>query len=329
MKFDILELLNDEYPQHLSVDEEFFHEFMKDMPNGDIHINNLHSLRFMEDHHVEKELIKHLLRIVHQLGYDPSFEYFSAITNNFTAWITDSGRYDAVIMVDDLLMSGLIEYYLTVLAWANDFNNLENYEYCMLNLIHLLDIQCIKLSTGTVDYDEDKKWFQTIPGNILEISCDCYWVSWCFMVLHEIAHLVLGQTKIDAKPEHEFEADEFAYEVIIKLIEEYGKGNDKFNDEFFSIFQKYTCFAPMMLLDFLRIIEIFKELLYPHKKNLSKPKPESRINRLRDIGIDAFSISEGSAVYASYLDVLDEFVEQLIFKYLRGKLDILPSITPD
>ena len=25
MKFDILELLNDEYPQHLSVDEEFFH----------------------------------------------------------------------------------------------------------------------------------------------------------------------------------------------------------------------------------------------------------------------------------------------------------------
>ena len=45
MKFDILELLNDEYPQHLSVDEEFFHEFMKDMPNGDIHINNLHSLK--------------------------------------------------------------------------------------------------------------------------------------------------------------------------------------------------------------------------------------------------------------------------------------------
>jgi len=84
-----------------------------------------------------------------------------------------------------------------------------------------------------------------------------------------------------------------------------------------------------MLLDFLRIIEIFKELLYPHKKNFSKPKPESRIKRLRDIGIDAFSISEGSAVYASYLDVLDEFVEQLIFKYLRGKLDILPNISPD
>lgn len=328
MKIDLLKVLNDLYPNGLSVNEDFFCDFMKDMPNGQAHITNLHSIKPMGNLYVEQELIKQIIKIVHELGYDPSFKYFSAITKNFNALgKEDSISHNSVIMVDDLLMSGLIDYYLTVLAWANDFGNLQNYEYCMINLIYILDMRCIKLSTGTVDYEKDKKWFQTIPGNILEISCDCYWVSWCFIVLHEIGHLVLGHNQtIENDPKKEFEADEFAYNVVIKLIEEYSKGKDKFNNEFFSIFQTYTCFAPMMFLDFLRIIEIFKELIYPNKKNVSKPKPETRIKELINIGVDTFSIDEGSAVYGDYLDVLDEFVSQLILKYCKGKLDILPGI---
>ena len=179
-----------------------------------------------------------------------------------------------------------------------------------------------KKALGSVNHEKDKQWYRTLKENILQIASDCYWVSWCFMVLHEIGHIVLNHTSLQYDENQEYEADKFAYDMIINLIEKYCDSDD----EVMSVFRTYTCFAPMMLLDFYRMIDMYQSLIYPEQKQRFNPKPQRRIDKLIDLGIDTFDISDARNVYNNYLDVLDLFSEQFRIKYDLGKLDILPTI---
>lgn len=323
MKINILDVLHQEYPDFLNTKDDFVLDNMKEFQNSEVHLKNMDKLIQKDNHYIENILLKEIVNLVLEVGYDTSCEYFSAITNRFTANVRDG--QDRVIIVDDLLKSGLIEFYVLVLSWADKFNDIDAFEYCFINILYLLDMRCTKKVLGTVNPEKDKKWFRSLKENILEIASNCYWVSWCFMVLHEIGHLVLGHTKISNNETHEYDADKFAYDIILKLIEKHHESKD----EFLSIFKEYTCFSPMMLLDFYRVIDVFQSSIYPDQKQIFIPDLQTRIDKLIDMGIDTFDISEGNTVYKNYLDVLDYFIEQFLLKHKRGKLDILPNIKAD
>ena len=320
MKIDIIALLRDEYPEHLEHNDEFVFDNIIEFPQGETHIKNMEKLYSKENNYIEIRLIKKILSFISQYGYNPSCKYFSAITKTLSASVRDGKS--AVIMIDDLLNSGLINYYTIVLTWADRFNDLDNFKYCFINLIYLLDMRCTKKALGSVNHEKDKQWYRTLKENILQIASDCYWVSWCFMVLHEIGHIVLNHTSLQYDENQEYEADKFAYDMIINLIEKYCDSDD----EVMSVFRTYTCFAPMMLLDFYRMIDMYQSFIYPEQKQQFNPKPQRRIDKLIDLGIDTFDISDARNVYNNYLDVLDLFSEQFRIKYDLGKLDILPTI---
>lgn len=320
MKIDIIALLRDEFPEHLEHNDDFVFENIKEFPQSETHIKNMKKLYSTENHYVEIRLLKKMLAFVSKYGYNPTCEYFSAITKTLSASVNDGKNM--VIMVDDLLSSGLMNYYTIVLTWADKFHDLENFKYCFINLVYLLDMRCTKKALGSVNHEKDKQWYRTLKENIVQIASDCYWVSWCFMVLHEIGHVVLNHTNLKYDEKQEYEADQFAYDMIICLIEEYSGSND----EVMSVFRRYTCFAPMMLLDFYRMIDMYQSCIYPEKKQRFNPKPQARIDKLIDVGIDQFDISDARDVYNNYLDVLDLFSEQFKIKYELGKLDILPLI---
>lgn len=320
MKFDIVALLREEYPDVLDTQADYVKESIKEFSNGEMHIKNMQELSSKGEHYIENCLLKEIVAFLSKLGYDQSCEYFAAITNVFSAYVSD-GK-DKVIVLDDSLNSGLIEFYLLVLGWANDIQDLDNFEYCFKNLIRLLDAHCIKKELGTIDPDTDKKWFKKLAGNIQEIAADCYWVSWSFMVLHELGHLVLNHTQTESDSNQELEADQFAYEMVLRLIERQNNSNDGV----LSVFQDYTCFAPMMLFDFYEMIDYFQKLIYPGDRINVSLRFEERINNLIETEIHGFCIDRGNDVYNNYLDVIDYFKEQLLIKYSKGKLDIIPSI---
>lgn len=320
MKFDIVELLRKEYSDVLDTQADYVKESIKEFSNSEIHINNMQELSSKGDHYIENCLLKEILAFLSELGYDQSCKYFAAITNSFAAYVRD-GK-DKVIISDDSLNSGLIEFYLLVLGWANDIGDLDNFEYCFKNIIRLLDAHCIKKELGTIDPDMDKKWFKKLPGNIQEIAANCYWVSWSFMIMHELGHLILNHTQTESDGNQELDADQFAYEMVLRLIERQNNSNDGV----LSVYQGYTCFAPMMLFDFYYMIDYFQRLIYPSDCRKVSLRFEKRINNLIETEIHYFDISRGNDVYNNYLEVIDYFKEQLLIKYLNGKLDIIPDI---
>lgn len=323
MKIDIISILREEFPDFLDNQNEFVLDNMKEFQNSEIHLKNMQELSLTENDHIERTLLKEILKCISEMGYDSSCEYFAAITKRFSAYVRDGSK--KVIVIDDLFKSGLIDLYILVLSWANDINNTDTFEYCFLNMLYLLDMRCVKKSVGTISHEQDRKWFRKLDENILNIASNCYWVSLCFMISHEIGHLVLGHTEVAYNTNHEYEADKFAFNVIVHLIKKHRQSKD----DILSVFTEYTCFSPMMLLDFYRMINLYQNLIYPKIDQHFKPDPQNRINRLLDIGIDEFDINEGNTVYCNYLDVLDKFTEQLNIKYNRGKLDVLPHIEAD
>lgn len=315
MKIDAMALLRKEFPFTLDVQSDYVKEFIKEFPNNAVHQKNMQELSSKGDNYIERCLLKEIVSFLSQLGYDESCEYFAAITNSFSASMQDGE--EKIIVLDDSFNTGLMEFYLLIMVWADILEDTDNFEYCMSNMIFLLDMHCIKKKLGTIDPCKDKHWFKKVKGNIQEIAADCYWVSWCFMVLHELGHLVLGHTKLTGSIEHEFDADKFAYDIVLKLIEK----NHKSDKEGLSVFKEYTCFAPVMMLNFYKVIDSFQELVYEESSYYFKPEPQERIDKLLETEIEGFDISTGNDVYNIHLEVVDLFFEQLKTKYEKGKLE--------
>ncbi len=320
MKIDIMSWLRDEYPDVLDDRSDYVWENIKEFPGFETHLKNMQELDTKEKQHIEKTILREIVEVLSKLGHDQSCEYFAAITNKFSAYVRD-GK-EKVIILDESLTSGLIEFYFLILGWARDIQNEWYSEYAIQNLICLFDMQCIKHKLGTINPDKNKYWYNNFEQNIQEIGSDCYWVSWCFMVLHELGHLVLGHTTTDSTVNQEFEADEFAYNILLELI----KKNHAVSDGPLAVFKEYTCFAPCMLFEFYKAINTFQRLIYPKSKMRFCPDPQDRIEKLIETGIEDIDISEANDVYNNLLDVIDVFFEQLIIKYETGKLDVLPHI---
>ena len=145
------------------------------------------------------------MECVCQMGFDPSCEYFSAVTKRFSADVRNGSK--KVIVIDDLFKSGLIDLFILVFTWAKDISDRYNFEYCFVNMLYLLDMKCVKKTVGTIDDEEDRKWHRSLDESILSIASDCYWVSLCFVMSHEIGHLVLGHTEKINNENNEYDAD--------------------------------------------------------------------------------------------------------------------------
>ena len=326
MKIDVLALLHDEYPFVLDTKSDFVKNGLKYLPNSESHLNNFILLYDKDNHYIETELLKKIKAFFTQSLDLPNLYYFQAVTKELSVNVNDGNK--KIIVVDELIASGLSHFYMIILQWSIDINNSIIHKYSFKYLVFLLDMEFTKKGIGTINDEEDISWLQSLNKNAIEIASDCYWVSWSFMVFHEIAHLLLGHTKKQYSEQHEYEADKFAYKLIIELIKAYNESDD----EIMSVFKCYTCFAPMMLFDFYRTINMYQKTVYPEKKAQFIPDPKSRIERLIEImenEDDSFDNLVGMDVYNNYLDVLDYFWGVFENKFNSGQLDFIRYLKPE
>ena len=142
-----------------------------------------------------------------------------------------------------------------------------------------------------------------------------------FSLAHEIAHAYLsaiGRKYTEKHPEkEEYDADMIAYHIVLKIIiEERGEN---------TVLEDYTYLAPMIYMDFFDLYYYTDRVLYKTVfYDWQHPTPIKRKNRLFAV-VDKddydFNTVDGNHLYSGFLDVYDEYKDQLLMKMERGKLD--------
>jgi len=157
---------------------------------------------------------------------------------------------------------------------------------------------------------------------VLQLAEDCYWTIVVFSLAHEVAHAYLAHMGRQYSRQHpekeEYDADMIAYHIVLKIIMEKDGEEEQ-------ILEKYTYLAPMMYMDFFDLYYYIDRILY--KSRFSDPQhpwPADRKNRLFVVANKDeydFDTVDGNHLYNGFLDVYDEYKEQVLLKMERGKLD--------
>lgn len=113
-----------------------------------------------------------------------------------------------------------------------------------------------------------------------------------------------------------------AYHIVLKIIiEEHGKS---------AMLEDYTYLAPMMYMDFFDLYYYTDRVLYKTWfYDPEHPLPIKRKNRLFTIAYKdeyIFESENGNQLYGGFLDVYDEYKDQLLLKMERRKLDAILHI---
>lgn len=241
--------------------------------------------------------------------------------NTINSYIYDDKENPAFIHIDELFESTVISFLLVMFKWSKDFDNLDVYSECFRYTLFLMNEVCI-FGNMQGQYANDVL-LHLVTGDvqILQLAEDCYWTIVVFSLAHEVAHAYLadiGKHYSEKHPEkEEFDADMIAYHIVLKIMME-NSGENK-------ILEEYTYLAPMMYMDFFDLYYYTDRVLYKSWfYDPEHPLPIERKNRLfAVVDKDEYELDtvEGNHLYGGFLDVYDEYKDQLLLKMERGKLD--------
>lgn len=225
------------------------------------------------------------------------------------------------VHIDELFESTVIAFLLAMFKWSKDFDDLDVYGDCFRYVLFLMNDVCI-FGEMQGQYANDSL-LQVISGDvqILPLAEDCYWTIVVFSLAHELAHAYLadiGKRYSEKHPEkEEFDADMIAYHIVLKIIME--QEDDK------RILEKYTYLAPMMYMDFFDLYYYTDRVLYKSRFfDPQHPLPIDRKERLFAlVNRDEYDFDtvDGNHLYGGFLDVYDEYRDQILLKMERGKLN--------
>lgn len=243
--------------------------------------------------------------------------------HTINSYIYDDKENPAFIHIDELFESTVISFLLVMLKWSKDFNNLDVYSECFRYTLFLMNEVCI-FGNMQGQYAHDVL-LRLVTGDlqILQLAEDCYWTIVVFSLAHEVAHAYLadiGKHYSEKHPEkEEFDADMIAYHIVLKIMME-KRGENK-------ILEEYTYLAPMMYMDFFDLYYYTDRILYKSRFYDPKhPLPIERKNRLfAVVDKEEYELDtvDGNHLYSGFLDVYDEYRNQLLLKMERGKLDTI------
>ena len=247
------------------------------------------------------------------------------LSNNYqhtiNSYIYNDRENPAFIHIDELFESTVIAFLLSMFKWSKDFGNLEIYSECFKYVLFLMNDVCIFGKMQGTDANDVLLGLVSGDIQILQLAEDCYLTIVVFSLAHEVAHAYLAYTGRQYSKQHpekeEYNADMMAYHIVLKIIME-KEGEEQ-------ILEKYTYLAPMMYMDFFDLYYYTDRVLY--KSRLSDPQhpwPVDRKNRLfAVVNKDEYDFDtvDGNHLYSGFLDVYDEYKDQVLLKMERGKLD--------
>lgn len=237
------------------------------------------------------------------------------------SYIYNNQKNPTFIHIDELFESTVLSFFITMFKWSKEIDNLEIRGDCFKYMLFLMNDVCI---FGEMQApDANNALLHLLGGDIqiMKLAEDCYWTIVVFSLAHEMAHsylLSIGKKYSEKHPEkEEYDADAIAYDLVLKIIMK------ESNEE--SILEKYTYLAPAMYMDFFDLYYYTDRVLYKTViLNPKHPKPIDRKGHLFAIVCKDeydFDTVNGNYLYNGFLDVYDEYKEQILLKREKGKLD--------
>ncbi len=156
----------------------------------------------------------------------------------------------------------------------------------------------------------------------LAVSCQYFCMYFC--IAHEMAHKYIENQnkKINAKQE-EFKADTIAYDIVLRLLADEECADIELKDR--ELFD-YCYLSPMMIFDFWELLFYTNRIItntYVIDDNMH-PEIKKRKENLFSIPYKdeyQFDTNDGNAVYSSFLDVIDKYKTELLYRKETGTLD--------
>ena len=289
---------------------------------------------FFPGHFTEGQLLENMRRynpenmlmlvkdyFMRDYGYTGSnIELNNRYQRTINSYIYNDKENPAVVHIDELFESTMMAFLLAMLKWSKDFDDLDIYGNCHRYVLFLMnDVSIMGEMQGDV---ANQEMLGMVAGDlqILQLAEDCYWTVLAFTLAHEVAHAYfasIGKRYSIKHPEkEEFDADEIAYDIVLKIImDKGGRG---------IILEPYTYLAPMIYMDFFDLVYYTDRILYKtFFYNSTHPTLKKRKNRLFAV-VDRdqydFDTRDGNVLYRGFNEVYKEYKIQTILKMERGKL---------
>lgn len=241
-------------------------------------------------------------------------EYISRCFKDFQI---RAGKY--YITEDEVFAFSIMSFVYSIFAIANAPGDSEVFENSFKNIMVALDLQGRRLELGT--YSKEKILeILNLPDNVIHTASDIYYSIWTFQIAHEIYHILCGEKNSISQ---EIEADKFGYSTLIKLIEMQKKCELPTEC---TCFYEYTYLAPIILFEYFKLIDLWKELcgvkINKDEVHPSNGRREDFIfSWFDELVPDDFDTSEGNEILNNCLEVIDFVAENIKIKADSGKLD--------
>lgn len=267
-----------------------------------------------DPYQIEKDIISYIIKIQ---KLDKNIKYLSLNLKKMNVQTKEE-----FIIFDELLEFSLMQFYIIIFSLSYNKSE-ENMEKCIKNCISLLDLQGVKKEVGMRSEEKPLDTIMQLPKNIIDIIFDSYWISWTFIIVHEIFHL-RNFNNVASQYDEELMADKFAYTTLINIILEQKEGKVPSD---ISVYYEHLYLVPMMIMEYFKLIDYYKILIGKSIYQNDYPTFEIRQQQLFDLFDDvipeSFNTDEGNALFGNFLDAIDFLKEQLILKKENGKLDML------
>ena len=163
--------------------------------------------------------------------------------------------------------------------------------------------------------------------NLLKISSDMFHVAMSFAILHELAHAYLKHKETDVRIEKEFEADSYAFRILLNFYSDITKGN--IDSNFKECFSDSMLMAPLVLLEFYYIVFYTGSFLSSSNKFAPKEMFDEIVKRKENL-LEVFYSWEGKVdenkayeLYNSYLNGEELFLQTFVSSDKAGFFDEL------
>lgn len=230
-----------------------------------------------------------------------------------------------IVFVDDMLENTFVSSLFA--AFLNSLDKQKFGRFAFQFLLYTINEECIgQKLPGEDGFKELINYIQISDNdNLVNFVTDCYFAMLAFVLGHELAHFYLNHKSnnltIEEHRRQEYEADEAAYLILLKLIED-----DQSTIPEERVFYPHAYLAPVMLFDYFDIIYFTERTIYDREREIDGTHPSllERSSKLIDLSEQkkvSFNKEAGQILCSAYYSMCDSYKIDLNYNKQHHLID--------